>query len=126
MANGEILSKVKRQQLQISVDHNGQEKLKIIETDQVVMFRSKMLVIANGGIQGLHPELFNWFPSMDPARVIASDSFLRSEGYLSCMAALKDKTRRKIVIIGGSHSGFSCAWMLLNGPATYYRNNAGI
>jgi hypothetical protein len=50
MANGEILSKVKRQQLQISVDHNGQEKLKIIETDQVVMFRSRMLVIANGGI----------------------------------------------------------------------------
>jgi hypothetical protein len=27
------------------------------------------------------------------------------------------KQNAKVVIIGGSHSGFSCAWMLLNGPA---------
>lgn len=33
---------------------------------------------------------------------------------------------KKIVIIGGSHSGFSCAWMLLNGPSMYYKNNANI
>lgn len=35
-----------------------------------------------------------------------------------------DKLRRhrrpKVVIIGGSHSGFSCAWMLLHGPAMYH------
>ena len=29
------------------------------------------------------------------------------------------KRRPKVVIIGGSHSGFSCAWLLLNGPAMY-------
>lgn len=32
----------------------------------------------------------------------------------------RDKKERKklnIVIIGGSHSGFSCAWILLNGPS---------
>lgn len=29
----------------------------------------------------------------------------------------KEKKKLKIVIIGGSHSGFSCAWILLNGPA---------
>ena len=28
------------------------------------------------------------------------------------------------MIIAGSHSGFSTAWMLLNGPATYNRNNS--
>ena len=39
---------------------------------------------------------------------------------------LNQKPKKKIVIIGGSHSGFSCAWMLLNGPAAYYMNNAGI
>ena len=29
---------------------------------------------------------------------------------------------KKIVIIGGSHSGFSAAWMLLNGPADLLHN----
>lgn len=31
---------------------------------------------------------------------------------------------KNIVIIGGSHSGFSAAWMMLNGPATFNRNNS--
>ena len=39
---------------------------------------------------------------------------------------INEKKLKKIVIIGGSHSGFSCAWMLLNGPSAYYNNNAGI
>jgi len=33
---------------------------------------------------------------------------------------------KNIVIIGGSHSGFSCAWMLLNGPAMYYKNTGSV
>lgn len=77
MSNGEILTKVKRQQLEISVTDDS-ESLKIIETDQVVVFRSRMLVISNGGVQGLHPELFNWYPNLDPAKVVSSDEFLRS------------------------------------------------
>jgi hypothetical protein len=27
------------------------------------------------------------------------------------------------VIIGGSHSGYSCAWMMLNGPSSYHKHN---
>ncbi len=81
MSNGEILTKVKRQQLEISVTDDS-ESLKIIETDQVVVFRSRMLVISNGGVQGLHPELFNWFPTLDPSKVVASDEFLRSATYM--------------------------------------------
>jgi hypothetical protein len=30
---------------------------------------------------------------------------------------------KNIVIIGGSHSGFSCAWLILNGPASYKEHN---
>jgi hypothetical protein len=125
MSNGEILTKVKRQQLEISVSDDS-EQLRILETDQVVMFRSRMVVMANGGIQGLHPEIFNWFPNLEPTRVIPSDTFLRSEGYLSSIKAINEQKIKKVVILGGSHSGFSCAWMLLNGPAAYYKNNAGI
>jgi hypothetical protein len=40
------------------------------------------------------------------------------------MQKIKDNNYRNIVIVGGSHSGFSCAWMILNGPATYKRNNS--
>lgn len=85
-----------------------------------------MLIVSNGASQGLHPELFNWFPKVNPKTVISSDEFLRSEGYKRCVSSLKKKQGKRIVIIGGSHSGFSCAWMLLNGPAAYYKNNAGI
>jgi hypothetical protein len=42
------------------------------------------------------------------------------------MKRLNESRTKKVVIIGGSHSGFSCSWMLVNGPATYYNNNAGI
>lgn len=72
--------------------------------------------------------MFNWFPNLSPEKVVASDEFLRSYGYrkgLDILAKPESKKKR-VVIIGGSHSGFSCAWMLLNGPAAYYRNNAGI
>eukprot|EP00347_Sterkiella_histriomuscorum_P013633 403363974 len=123
MQNGEILTKVRRQQVEVNEDG---EFVQFIETDQIVCFRSKALVIANGGVQGLHPDLFKWFPNLDPSKTLASDSFLRSYVYLSTMRKIKEQNLKKIVIIGGSHSGFSCAWMLLNGPATYYKNNAGI
>lgn len=49
MSNGEILTKVKRQQLEITVS-NDTESLRIIDTDQVVVFRSRVLIVANGGV----------------------------------------------------------------------------
>jgi hypothetical protein len=41
------------------------------------------------------------------------------------MSIIKEKKMKNIVIVGGSHSGFSAAWMMLNGPATYNRNTHG-
>lgn len=38
------------------------------------------------------------------------------------MTKIRKDRVRKIVIIGGSHSGFSAAWMLLNGPADVLNN----
>ncbi len=35
-------------------------------------------------------------------------------------------TSRKVVIVGGSHSGFSCAWLLLNGPAGWERKTGDV
>jgi len=39
---------------------------------------------------------------------------------------IKEKGFKNIVIVGGSHSGFSSAWLLLNGPALYYCNSGPV
>ena len=91
----------------------------------IVYYRSKAVVIAGGAKQGIDPRVTQeWFPSLNPERLIASDAFLKKKVYLQQLGRLSDlsQTRRpKVVIIGGSHSGFSCAWLLLNGPAMYQR-----
>jgi hypothetical protein len=50
--------------------------------------------------------------------VITSDYFLKREGYIQTMKKIgglnKTSSKKKIVIIGGSHSGFSCAWLMLH------------
>ena len=40
------------------------------------------------------------------------------------MKHIHDQKLKNIVIIGGSASGFSSAWLILNGPATYKKNNS--
>jgi len=96
--------------------------------------------MAGGASQGFHAEIFNWFPSLlrDKSRLISSDSFLKKWVYLETIRKLKREQdeagykngkpvkRANIVIIGGSHSGFSCAWMLLNGPSLFHTNQLGI
>ena len=40
------------------------------------------------------------------------------------MERINEHQYNNIVIIAGSHSGFSSAWLMLNGPASYCRNNS--
>lgn len=69
---------------------------------------------------------YKWFPAMTSRKecVITGDTFLRKDLFKPFMNRIKEQGFKNIVIVGGSHSGFSCAWMLLNGPATYNRNTA--
>ena len=43
---------------------------------------------------------------------------------MSSIKRIKEQKIKKIVIVGGSHSGFSSAWMLLNGPADLWHNTS--
>ena len=72
----------------------------------------------------MNPEFFNWFPFMTEKRdkIITSDYFLRKEGFLNVIKRIKNENLKNIVIIGGSHSGFSSAWLLMNGPADILHN----
>ena len=88
-----------------------------------MQIRSKAVVISTGGKPSIPRDIFNY---VSKEKLITSDFFLRKKGYESFMGTLmKNTTKRKIVIIGGSHSGFSCAWMLLNGPVSYNYNKNG-
>ena len=72
----------------------------------------------------MHPDFYNWFPFMADRKqdVLTSDYVLNKMGYLETIRRIKQENKKKIVIIGGSHSGFSTAWILLNGPADIMHN----
>jgi 6-phosphofructokinase len=57
-------------------------------------------------------------------QVLLGDDFLKREIYKATMERINTQKLKKIVIVGGSHSGFSAAWLMLNGPATYKRMNS--
>ena len=78
------------------------------------------MIIGAGAKQGFHPKIFEWFPNLQPDKLLPSDSFLQRSVFVQTVQKLRALKRKpKVVIIGGSHSGFSCAWLLLNGPAMY-------
>ena len=58
------------------------------------------------------------------SRIVLADQFLRQNVYISTMKKIHDQNLKNIVIIGGSASGFSSAWLILNGPASYKKNNS--
>lgn len=89
-----------------------------------MQFRSKAVLLSHGGRQELHPDFYKHFSCMQPRkdRVILSDTFLKRSRVLEHFRFIQDKKVKKVVIIGGSHSGFSAAWLLLNGPADIHNN----
>ena len=50
--------------------------------------------------------------------------FLKRDCFKSTIEKINQNKLKNIVIIAGSHSGFSTAWLLLNGPATHNKNNS--
>ncbi|EQC32239.1 hypothetical protein SDRG_09989 [Saprolegnia diclina VS20] len=85
---------------QITISHHGVEET--ILADHVVL--------AMGGTQELPPDL-------DPTHVAkawTSDAVLREPGRRALANALSTAKDKKVCIIGGSHSAFSVAWVLLN------------
>ena len=101
------------------------EPYKIVHHGETqVTFRSRAIVLSNGGAQSVHPEFFSWFPFMKDRRedLLTSDYVLQKTGFIDMCKRVKQQNKRRIVIIGGSHSGFSTAWILLNGPADLMHN----
>jgi hypothetical protein len=89
-----------------------------------VTFRSKAVVLSNGGSQSVPDSQFKLFPAVSRDRYVLADHLLRRDYFKQILTRIKEQRLKKIVIVGGSHSGFSSAWLLLNGPATYNKNLA--
>jgi hypothetical protein len=70
---------------------------------------SRYVVLASGGKQSL-PKL----PSIHPNKLYSSDFVCTTAGIQELVNRLKSYPRKRIVIIGGSHSAFSAAWICLN------------
>lgn len=51
--------------------------------------------------------------------IFISDEILKREGFIKFWNFIIENNILEIDIIGGSHSGFSVAWMLLNGSAMF-------
>ena len=117
LANGDVITTALRQ-----VQVPGAKRPQVVH--QQVVFHSKGVILSNGGEQEIHPLFFRqWFPFVAPEKVVKSDWFLRRSGYRQTMQKIVKGRLQNIVIIGGSASGFSAAWMILNGPACV--QNAG-
>jgi len=102
-----------------------------------IIIKTKSLVIATGGKQDeLNPYYSRIIELKGANNVFRSDYLLKEQGYEAIIATILNSfinynlntknenhilnlKKKKIVIIGGSHSGFSCAWILLNNPSTY-------
>jgi hypothetical protein len=82
-----------------------------------VKFISKAVILSHGGKQVLHPDFKTQFPSIPSDKIILSDYFLRAKSVPTVFNQLKSNKLKKVAILGGSSSAFSCAWLLLNGPS---------
>lgn len=124
LANGEVVTSAIRKQCIIKKNAKSGQVV-FSEQQQSVQFRSKAVVLSNGGAPVLHPSFYTeWFPFMQERkdRVLLADQFLKRDQYKATMKEINENRYKNIVIIGASHSGFSAAWLMLNGPATYNSN----
>jgi len=119
-------------------DNNN--NLENTEKNNNIIIKAKSLIIATGGKQDeLNPYYSKIVDFKGSNNVFRSDFLLKEDGYEKMFKSFLNSyipisinininnaknndfniKKKKIVIIGGSHSGFSCAWILLNDPSTY-------
>ena len=88
-----------------------------------INFKSKAVVVSTGGKPSIPRDIFN---SISSDKLITADYFLRQDGFEAFISTLiKNPDKRNIVIIRGSHSEFSSAWVLLNGSSWFNHNKNG-
>jgi len=106
--------------LSLKIANNDEFIINAKQNDVSYLLRSKIVVLANGARTFMHPKyLKDLNKVIKSGDFFTSDNILQEQGYMKMISNLKGKKEKKVVIIGGSHSGFSAAWILLNGPSKF-------
>lgn len=102
---------------EITKQHNY--RITTLRKDVIKNIKSKVIILSNGNKIRIGKKLLEKYKAINTENVYHSDYFLQEEGYKKIMEILKLREENKICILGGSHSAFSSAWLLLNKPADY-------
>jgi hypothetical protein len=106
----------------IKIYNNEEFGLSVNEDKKQTIIKCKNLIMATGGKQNKNNSYLGEIKSLiGDHNVFLSEEVLQEATYLKMMRSLGNikKEKKRVVIIGGSHSGFSCAWILLNAPSKY-------
>jgi hypothetical protein len=88
--------------------------------------KARCVVMASGGRQAVRSQLYSDIVKhKGESNVYLSDYVLQKPGYANMYENIVPNMKKKIVIIGGSHSAFSCAWIILNSPSSYHNIKIG-
>ena len=82
--------------------------------------KAKTVILATGGRQTTSNRSSNEIVKIiGESNLFFSDYVLQEQGYKLFYSNLIKRRKKRVIIIGGSHSGFSCAWIIINKPVTY-------
>jgi len=106
---------------------NGTVELAAIREGQPLTLRARTAILALGGQPQTPPaQIVRIIARTDPSRVIQSDALLTAEGMSRAHAMLSGRKSPRVVILGGSHSAYSAAWLLLSMLSRIPFNEAAI
>ncbi|TMW68771.1 hypothetical protein Poli38472_006239 [Pythium oligandrum] len=91
---------------------SGIYRVEVTENERVETLYAEHLVLAMGGKQSLPASMEHQIAYKD--KLFLSDECLDEEGIARLRIHLLQSDGRKVCIVGGSHSSFSVAWLLLN------------
>ena len=81
------------------------------------------LIFATGGKQKYSSTWLNKINSSIPqGNLFNSDYFLQEIGYRRFLSLAESYKQPIVTIVGGSHSAFSCAWLILNGSPVKFNH----
>ncbi len=89
LSSGEILTTTKRTDCIIKRNQQG-NNLRISEQEITVTFRSKAIILSNGGAQSLPDTQLRQFPSVPKERYVLADHFLRRDYFKSIITRIKE------------------------------------
>ena len=106
--------------------------IKILSTDEFAIsakstncslsfqIKTRILIMANGGKSYINQKNIKELNKIvKTSDFYTSDNVLQENGYNKLINNLNTKKDKRVVIIGGGHSAFSSALIILNGPSNY-------